>query len=185
MGEVRRLAPLLLDTALWLRERRPELHFILPAATAEIAGFVSELIVDRARGLPLVLLEGQARRAMTAADVVLLASGTASLEAMLLKRPMVVTYKVASLSAWIGAHMIRVPRFALPNLLAGRDLVSEFMQNDATVENLGHAVLNLLDNPEARAGLIAEFEKLHRLLRRDASRQAAAAIAELMDRRSA
>ncbi len=183
LGEVRRLAPLLLDTALWLRERRPELRFIVPAATAEIARFVDELLNARARTLPLTLLEGQAREAMTAADVVLLASGTASLEAMLLKRPMVVTYKVAPLSAWIGARLIKVSRFALPNLLAGRDLVSEFMQKDATVENLGAAVLALLDNPETRAGLIAEFEKLHELLRRDASRQAAAAIADLLDTR--
>jgi lipid-A-disaccharide synthase len=185
LGEVRRLAPLLLDTALWLRERRPQLSFIVPAATAEIARFMEELLKDRGGALPLMLLDGQAREAMTAADVALLASGTASLEAMLLKRPMVVTYKVAPLSAWIGARLLKVSRFALPNLLAERDLVSEFMQKDATVDNLGTAVLALLDNPEACSGLVAEFEKLHELLRRDASRQAAEAIADLLDARPA
>ena len=119
---------------------------------------------------------------MAAADVVLLASGTATLEAMLLKRPMVVAYRVAPVTAWLARRLVAVSHFALPNLLAGIDLVPEFIQEAATVANLGPAVLRWLDHSNARQALMAEFEALHTVLRRDASRQAAGAIAELLER---
>lgn len=180
LGEVSRLGPLLLETALWLNARRPELRFVLPAATPHLYETLAGMQAERAPALPLTLVQGQSREAMAAADVVALASGTATLEAMLLKRPMVVAYRVAPATAWLARRLVRVSHFALPNLLAGQELVPEFIQEAATVENLGPAVLRWLDEPLARERLTAEFDALHRELRCDASRQAADAVVELL-----
>lgn len=180
LGEISRLGPLLLDTAMWLHDRRSDLRFVLPAATSPLHEVLAEMQADRAPGLPLTLVQGQSRAVVAAADVVALASGTATLEAMLLKRPMVVAYRVAPMTAWLARRLVRVSHFALPNLLAGRELVPEFIQEAATVENLGPAILRWLDGPLARDRLTAEFDVLHDLLRRDASRQAADAIMELL-----
>ena len=180
MGEAQRLGPLFIETARWLRARRPCLGFIIPAATAGIQRYLTEQLAAPGDDLPIMLVEGCSRLVMTAADVVLLASGTATLEALLLKRPMVVAYRVAPFTAWIAARLIKISRYSLPNLLAGRDLVSELIQADATAEKLGGAVLELLDNPAARARQVTEFSSIHQLLRRGASQQAAAAIAELL-----
>lgn len=182
LGEVGRLGPLLLETAVWLNARRPDLRFVLPAATPRLHEVLAGMWAERAPALSLTLAQGQSRAAMAAADVVVLASGTATLEAMLLKRPMVVAYRVAPLTAWIARRLVTVVHFALPNLLAGRELVPEFIQDAATVENLGPAVLRWLDDATAREELVADFDSLHVGLRRDASRQAAAAIAELLGR---
>ena len=97
-GEVNRLGPLLLDTVVWLHRQRPELHFLMPAATPALSRLLATLIAERAPGLPLTLIQGQSRTVMAASDVALLASGTATLEAMLLKRPMVAAYRVAPLT---------------------------------------------------------------------------------------
>lgn len=180
MGEAQRLGPLFIETARWLRARRPCLGFVIPAATAGIQRYLTEQLAAPGDDLPVMLVEGCSRLVMTAADVVLLASGTATLEALLLKRPMVVAYRVAPFTAWIAARLIKISRYSLPNLLAGRDLVSELIQADATAEKLGGAVLELLDNPAARARQVTEFSSIHQLLRRGASQQAAAAIAELL-----
>ena len=180
LGEVGRLGPLLLETAVWLNARRPDLRFVLPAATPRLHEVLAGMWAERAPALSLTLAQGQSRAAMAAADVVVLASGTATLEAMLLKRPMVVAYRVAPTTAWLARRLVRISHFALPNLLAGRELVPEFIQEAATVENLGSAVLRWLDEPLARDRLTAEFDALHRELRRDASRQAAEAIVELL-----
>ncbi|MGB5063831.1 MAG: lipid-A-disaccharide synthase [Candidatus Competibacter sp.] len=179
-GEVGRLGPLLLDTAAWLWARRPELCFLLPAATPKLFEVLAAMWAERAPALPLTMVQGRSREAMAAADVVLLASGTATLEAMLLKRPMVVAYRVAPVTAWIARWLLTISHFALPNLLAGRELVPEFVQDAATVENLGPAALRWLDDVTARTRLVAEFDALHGRLRCDASRQAAAAVAELL-----
>lgn len=180
MGEAQRLGPLFIATARWLRARRPQLRFIIPAATAGIQRYLAEQLAELGDDLPVTLVEGDSRLVMTAADVVLLASGTAALEALLLKRPMVVAYRVAPFTAWIAARLIKISRYSLPNLLAGRDLVSELIQENATPAKLGGAVLELLDNPAARTRQVTEFRSIHQLLRRGASQQAAAAIAELL-----
>ena len=180
-GEVNRLGPLLLDTVVWLHRQRPELHFLMPAATPALSRLLATLIAERAPGLPLTLIQGQSRTVMAASDVALLASGTATLEAMLLKRPMVAAYRVAPITAWIARRLVTIPHFALPNLLAGRTLIPEFMQEAATVANLGPAVLRWLDDAAACEQLIVEFDALHRQLRRNASAQAAAAIAALLE----
>ncbi len=184
MGEVQRLGPLFIETARWLRARYPHLGFIIPAATTGIQRYLTEQLAELGDDLPVTLLEGCSRLVMTAADVILLASGTATLEALLLKRPMVVAYRVAPFTAWIAARLIKISRYSLPNLLAGQDLVSELIQEDATAEKLGGAVLELPDNPAAGARQVAEFCSIHQLLRCGASQQAAAAIAELLTRQS-
>ena len=180
-GEIRRLGPLFLQTAQWLHARRPNLHFLLPAATPPLRDRLEAMRSELAPHLPLTLLQGHSREALTLADVALLASGTATLEAMLLKRPMVVAYRVAPVTAWIARRLLTVPHFALPNLLAGRELVPEFIQDAATVANLGPAVLRWLDDMDAREALTVAFDGLHQQLRRDASRQAAQAIIELVN----
>ena len=181
LGEISRLGPVFLETARWLHARRPELRFLIPAATPRLHEVLTALREHYAPALPLALVQGHSRAAMAAADVVLLASGTATLEAMLLKRPMVVAYRVAPATAWIARRLLTVSHFALPNLLAGRELVPEFIQEAATAANLGPAVLRWLDETVTREALTAEFDVLHDQLRRDASRQAATAIAELLE----
>jgi lipid-A-disaccharide synthase len=114
----------------------------------------------RGAGLSCTLLDGQAQRAMTAADAVLLASGTATLEAMLLARPMVVAYRLAPLTYAIARRLVRAPHVAIPNLLAGRRLVPEFIQHAATPEALGAALAELLE-PAASAAMQAELKALH------------------------
>lgn len=181
-GEVDFLGPLFLDCARWLMEKRPGLRFVMPAATEKLRERLAALLRARATDLPVALVARRAREVMTAADVVLLASGTATLEAMLLKRPMVVAYKMSRLTMWIASRLVKVAYISQPNLLAGRELVKEFIQDAATMENLGAAVLALLDDPAACARLETEFAVIHRQLRRGASEQAAEAIAELLGR---
>jgi lipid-A-disaccharide synthase len=182
MAEVGALGPLFVDTARWLAQRKPGVAFIVPAATARVQRYVVELLAQRAPELPVTVLEGQARDALAAADATLISSGTATLEALLSRCPMVVAYRVAPLSAWIATKLIDVPWFSLPNLLAGRNLVQEFIQDAATVENLGPAMLALLNDPPRRAGLEGQFVHIHEELRRDANQQAAAAVAGLLTR---
>ena len=183
MGEVGRMGALFLDTADWLHARRPDLRFLIPAATPRLHETLAALRSTRAPELPLTVIAGRSREVMAAADAVLLASGTATLEAMLLKRPMAVAYRVAPTTAWIARRLVTVAHFALPNLLAGQELVPEYFQEAATVANLGPAVLRWLDRADARARLVSAFDALHAELRRDANRRAAEAVAELLERR--
>jgi lipid-A-disaccharide synthase len=131
------------------------------------------------------LLDGRAHEAMVAADVVLLASGTAALEGMLAKRPMVVGYRVAPLTHWIVRTfgLMRIDRYALPNVLAGADLAPELMQDDCTPERLAAAVLRWFREPAAVAALAPRYRDLHLTLRRDAAHSAAAEIASLLPAR--
>lgn len=181
LREVRLLGPVFIETARWLQAQRPDLGFVIAVATPRLRHYLTDLLRQTAPGLPIHLVDGRSRAVLTAADAVLLASGTATLETMLVKRPMVVAYKLAPLTAWIATRLIRIPHYALPNLLAGRRLVPEFMQTAATAENLGPAVLHWLNDPQACGQLETEFTALHRQLRCNASAQAAAAVAELLD----
>lgn len=179
-GEIGRMGALFLDTARWLFSQRSDVHFLLPAATPQLHVALETLRLEYASDLPLTLMQGHSREMMAAADVVLLASGTATLEAMLLKRPMVVAYQVAPITAWLARRLVTVRYFALPNLLAERELVPEFFQEAATPSRLGAAVLEWLADSSRIEDLTREFEALHKLLRRDASEQAARAIADLL-----
>ncbi|MCB1920217.1 MAG: lipid-A-disaccharide synthase [Candidatus Competibacteraceae bacterium] len=179
-GEIGRMGALFLDTARWLHAQQPDAHFLMPAATPQLYVALEKLRSEHAPDLPLTLMQGYSREVMAAADVVLLASGTATLEAMLLKRPMVVAYRVVPLTAWIARRLVTIRHFALPNLLAGRERVPEFFQEAATTPRLGAALLEWLADSSRVEDLTREFEALHVRLRRNATEQAANAIADLL-----
>jgi lipid-A-disaccharide synthase len=180
VSEVARLAGPLVGAAHWLHARRPGLGFLVPAASAETRAVLQEAL--QGQDLPLRVFDGQSRTVMAAADAVLLASGTATLEALLLKRPMVVTYRLSPVTYAIAKRLVRVRHVALPNLLAGRDLVPELLQDRATPEGLGAAVLRYLEEPAAVAALQASFREIHQALRRGADDRAAEAVLELLHR---
>lgn len=186
MGEVGRLGQDFIDAALRVAERVPGLQVLIPAANPAVRAVLEPLLAATPFPSPRPrLLDGQAREAMVASDVVLLASGTATLEAMLAKRPMVVGYKVAPASAWLARtlRLLKVKRFALPNILAGEDLAPELMQEDCTPERLAEAVLEWFSHPEAVAALQGRYLELHALLRQDASARAADAVDGLLESR--
>ncbi|MCW8128489.1 lipid-A-disaccharide synthase [Microbulbifer halophilus] len=179
-GEVKLLGPLFLQAARWCFQRRPELRFVLPAANGQRKAELEKLLEDF-RDLPVTLLDDNSHGAVSAADHVLIASGTATLETMLLKKPMVVAYRMARLSYAIFSRMLHTSWVSLPNLLAQRELVPEILQDDATPENLGAALLQFYDDPLLYDQLQREFDDLHQQLRRNASERAAEAVCKLID----
>ncbi|PKA71438.1 lipid-A-disaccharide synthase [Pseudomonas baetica] len=174
-GEVARLGALFLDTAERLRAMRPGLRFVMPCANAERRAQIEALLAGR--DLPVTLLDGQSHLALAACNAVLIASGTATLEALLYKRPMVVAYRLAPLTFWILKRMVKSPYVSLPNLLAQRLLVPELLQDDATVEALAQMLSPLIEGGEEQT---RGFDEIHRTLRLDASNQAAAAVLNLI-----
>ncbi|WP_444931814.1 lipid-A-disaccharide synthase [Microbulbifer sp. SSSA002] len=179
-GEVRMLGPLFLQTARWCHQRHPDIKFVIPAASQQRMVEIEEQLKDYPE-LPITLLDGQSRRAVSAADCVLIASGTATLETMLLKKPMVVTYKLGRLTSMIVSRMLHTPWVSLPNLLAQKELVPEILQNDAIPENLGAALMRYFDDPLLGDHLQREFFEMHQQLRRNASERAADAVLGLLD----
>lgn len=177
-SEVERLAEVFVHTALRCVEVRPDLHFVAPMANAAVRAIFAEAVARHGPQLRLTIIDGDAQQAMAAADVVLLASGTASLEAMLLKRPMVVAYRLSPLTYWLlkGLGIMKVPYYSLPNWLCGEQVVPELIQGAAQPKNLADAVLQWLDQPQRMQALTARFEALHRVLRRGASARAAEAV---------
>lgn len=176
-GEVARLGSLFLDAAVRLRTLRPGIQFVLPCSSPERRAQLEQLLVGR--DLPLTLLNGRSHEALAACDAVLIASGTATLEALLYKRPMVVAYKVAPLTYRILKRLVTSAYISLPNLLAERLLVPEMIQDAATPEALAQLLAPLLDGGEVQT---EGFDVIHRALRRDASVQAATAILQLAGR---
>lgn len=183
-SEVKRLADAFAGAARWLAARRPALRFVAPMANATVRPHFERALARV--GMQVTLVDGRAEEAIAAADVVLVASGTATLQTLLIKRRMVVAYRVATLTRWImqGFGLLKIDRYAMPNLLAGRDVVPEIMQDAVTPEALGRAVLNELDSPAREDELVRIFDAIHRELRRDASAQAAHAVLELANARS-
>jgi len=174
-GEVARLGVRFLDAADRLRALRPGIRFVVPCASVERRAQLEHMLAGR--DLPLTLVDGRSHEALAACNVVLIASGTATLEALLFKRPMVVAYCVAPLTFRILKRMVKSPYVALPNLLAQRPLVPELLQDAATPEAMAQLLSALLDN----GGVQTEgFDAIHRTLRCDASRQAADAVLQLV-----
>ncbi|MBH3368905.1 lipid-A-disaccharide synthase [Pseudomonas carnis] len=174
-GEVGRLGALFFDAAERLQVQKPGIRFVLPCASPQRRAQIETLL--EGRNLPLTLLDGQSHLALAACDAVLIASGTATLEALLYKRPMVVAYRLAPLTFWILKRMVKSPYISLPNLLAQRLLVPELLQDDATPEALAQTLLPLIDGGEEQT---RGFDDIHRTLRRDASNQAADAVLTLI-----
>ena len=176
-GEVRRLARTYVETAKLILQKLPDAQFLVPLASRETRTiFENEIWRQEAHQLPITLLFGHSHDAMVAADGVLVASGTATLEAALLKRPMVITYKLSPLTYWIAKRKQYLPYVGLPNILAGKFVVPEILQDDATPENLAQALLNLVNNKHAVAALEQTFGAMHQTLRQDTGQKAAAAI---------
>jgi lipid-A-disaccharide synthase len=175
-GEVALLGPLFLDAAELAKSLQPDLEFVLPCASAERRTQIEQMLAGR--DLSVTLLDGRSHLALAACDVVLIASGTATLEAMLYKRPMVVAYKVAPLTYRILSRLVKSPYVSLPNLLAQRMLVPEMLQGNATRDNLVEELLPLLTNGSQQT---AGFEEIHLALRCNASEQAADAVLNLVE----
>jgi len=170
-----------LQIASYCNSKNRELHFVVPLANPERKKQFEAILAEFQEILPLTLIDGFSREVMAAADVVLLASGTAALEALLLKRPMIVTYRLAPLTYWIAKRLVKLKHYSLPNLLLSRPLVPEFIQDDIVVENVGDKLLEYIVDQQACQSVIEEFNNIHLLLKKNASRQAATAILKLVN----
>jgi len=176
-SEVRQLARIYIDTAKLILQKIPDAQFLVPLATRETRNIFEEAVwLAEARDLPITLLFGHAHDAMVAADVVLVASGTATLEAALLKRPMVITYRMPAISWWLMKRKKYQPYVGLPNIIAEKFLVPELLQDDATPENLAQALVNLVSNKKAVAELEEKFSDMHAMLKQGTAQRAAQAI---------
>lgn len=183
--ELAALGALFAQTVALVARLRSGVTFIAPMARSDLRERFEQQLAVHAPGVPVRLLDGMPHVALAAADSVLVASGTATLEAMLFKRPMVVAYRVARLTYWLlkGFRMLNISRFALPNLLADAELVPEFIQADAEPEALAQALVQQLDDAAGREALLGTFTRLHEQLRCSAGARAAEAVLELAHQR--
>lgn len=185
-SELRYMADTFIATAKLLAQKIEQPLFLVPLVSRETREiFEAALYRANAPELPLTILFGHARDALAAADVALVASGTATLEAALLKKPMVITYKMAAGSWLLMRRMGYLPYIGLPNILAGEFVVPELLQHDATPENLAQALHNALTDSVVRARLPQRFSAIHRELKRNTAEQAAKAVLPLLARAAA
>jgi lipid-A-disaccharide synthase len=180
-SEVSRLAPPFLATAAFLQNARADLQFAVAVANEKAESIITAALENSQLTEKPLLLQRRTRDIITAADAVLTASGTATLETLLLGRRMVVAHRIAPLTYWLVRRLgvARLPNFSLPNLLAGRRIVPEFVQNRVIPEELGPALLDVLDDRLIDAEWRELYAKIHRELKRDASRTAAASVIDL------
>lgn len=182
-SEVRQMAELMIATASRIREQISDIHFLVPLVSRETRLIFEEAVYrQHAEDLPLRILFGHAHEALTAADSAIVASGTATLEAALLKCPMVITYTMPAATAWIMRRKAYLPYVGLPNIIAGEFIVPELLQEDAQPENLAQAVCNLLGNSRVRSRLQTRFLAMHRELRQGTAERAVDALAPFLDR---
>ena len=183
LGEIARMLPVFLDAAELVAQRVPALRIALPAANEACEHAIRTLLATKPGVAARVrVLHGDAQRAMIASDLVLLASGTAALEAMLCKRPMVVGHRISPTTYRIVTKLglLKTRYVSLPNVLADAPLVPELLQDDCVPEKLAAACLRWLGQPQAVEAVLPRFVELHETLRRDASARAADAVAELV-----
>jgi len=178
MGEVERLGSDFAAAAAWIAERRPEARFVAPMASVRVRSRFEAILAAMPAPPVVDLVDGRAQSVLTAADAAIVASGTATLETLLTGRPMVVAYRFAALTAWLLRRLglVKVAYFSQPNLLVGRRLVPEFLQEEVTGEALGEALLRELGDREHVSELQQEFRRVHETLRRGGAERAAAAI---------
>lgn len=180
-SEIRHIAPGLLQAATLLAKQRPGLRFVLPMAPG-LRPLVEPLVAAHAPGVEVLLLDGQSHDALAACDVTLIASGTATLEAALFKRPMVITYRLHWLNWLYMRRRAYQPWFGLPNVLSNEFVVPELMQDAATPQALAQATLAWLDDAPRRERLHQRFTDLHHTLRQNTARKAGDAIAQVLGR---
>jgi lipid-A-disaccharide synthase len=182
MSEVSRLGQVFLQTALWLQKHKPELQFVAPMVDQKIKQHFQEQIDSTATGLPITLVDGRPREAISAANVVLTASGTATLETLLMKRPMVVAYRLSPLTVWLIRRfkLLKTPHVALANLLADQPYAPEFIQEACKPEAMGGALLEFLDNSDKCEQITQAYSEIHKKLRRNAAQTAADAVMEML-----
>jgi len=185
VGEVKRLAGDFLKAANRCYERRNDMRFIVPLANDACRDVFEQVRKSVNRKLPVTLLDGQGLEAMAAANAVLLASGTATLECMLVKRPMVMAYRLSPMTYQLARWLVNTPYYSLPNLLADQPLVKEFIQHDISAQALAEEILRLVENPEITRQLTSAFTRIHNELRQDASRIAADTVMEMTGRSAA
>ena len=178
-SEIQYIAPAFLEAAARLHRERPALRFVLPLAPG-LRGLVEPLVARHAAGVPLQLLEGQSHTALAACDLTLIASGTATLEAALFKRPMVIGYRMHPLSWQLMKRMGYQPWVGLPNILCRDFVVPELLQGDCRPDALAAAVRSGLDDAAGAAQVAQRFTELHHLLKRDTARCATDAIAQVL-----
>ncbi|MET1254718.1 lipid-A-disaccharide synthase [Aliikangiella maris] len=177
--EVKFLLQPFIETAQNLLQHYPKLQILIPCANYKRRTQIENYLTQLPEAMPVTLIDGQSRLVMQAADLVLLASGTATLEAMLLKKPMIVAYKVSAFSYWVFKKLLKIKQFSLPNLLAGKAIVREFIQQDCTAEKLTEASINLIENKN-NLSLEKEYIELHQTLKLGGSQKAAKAIVDLI-----
>ncbi|MCV2403802.1 lipid-A-disaccharide synthase [Marinomonas sp. C2222] len=178
-GEVAKLAPLFAETMKIIKQQEPKAIFLMPAANEKRRGQIQAVLLEA--GVEANIIDGQSRTVMAASDAILLASGTAALEAMLVKRPMVVSYKVNKLTYAIMSRMIKVPYVSLPNLLANEPLVPELLQDEAIPENLASNLLDVRRSFYADQSIQDKYLDLHNMLRKNAGEQGAKAIISMLE----
>jgi len=179
-SEIQRLLPVFLDAIGLLQQNHRDMAFVIPAANESCRDVIAALLQNRSID-NLRLIDGQSHQAMIASDVILLASGTAALEAMLAKRPMVVAYRISALTYFIvkAFGMMKIDYYSLPNVLANEAVVPELMQSNCTAENIASALKPMLDLPQDYQPLMQKFAHIHRDLKRDANHLAADVVLEL------
>lgn len=179
-SEMKMLAEPFIATCQKLQARYPDLGFVVALVNAKRRAQFEQAWQQVAPELNFVLVDDTARNVITAADVVMLASGTVALECMLLKRPMVVGYRVNAFTAFLAKRLLKTPYVSLPNILAGEELVKELLQDHCTVDNLYHEVSRLLESDNQ--ALMDKFTEMHQWIRKNADQQAAQAVLNLIQK---
>lgn len=181
-SELRHMADLVIDTAALLHQRFPDALFLVPLATAETRDMFQQALArsEERTSLPIRVLYGHAQQAMAASDASLVTSGTATLEAALVKAPHVIAYRMANLSWQLMKRMGYLPWVGLPNILSRRFVVPEFLQDDATAENIAQALGNLVEDKVVCGRLRARFDHIHETLQQNTAEKAAEAVLRLL-----
>ena len=178
-GEVQRLVPVFLDTIRLCNKQWPGLKTFIPCTNPQRKKQIETILKRSFSDVDVSVLNGNSRQIMTAADCILMASGTASLEGMLLKKPIVVAYRMAPISYAIISRMLKAPYISLPNLLAGKELVPEILQNEVRPDRLFTEILRLLNSNDDRHEMLDIWQSIHLDLQRNANATAASAILDL------
>lgn len=180
-GELKYMGPLFIDAMRRMHLMDPRIKFVVPLVNAARKEQFEQQLLQNEQALPVQLIDGHPREVMAASDAVLVTSGTATLEAMLLKRPMVVAYQWGAITHGIISRLVKADYIALPNLLANELLVPEYVQEDAKADVLARKMLELLNDTERRDYLKRRFDEIHQSLRKNANVEAASAVLSLLE----